>query len=159
MRKSAHQRIVSAALAIVFLPGSFVSAGIRHSHSEADETLDHDARPHVHVGCAGHAHYSHGSGHSHHHHADGTHSPVTDKGSEEQQDGHDRDAIYLANDISNSLLTKSVHLLDGGKVISTLATESDLPATCSVNASERAYFSGECSPARPLYLALRALRI
>lgn len=159
MRKSACQRLLRVILAIVFLPGSFVSAGVRHAHSGGDQTFDHDARPHVHIARLAHVGHSHGAGHSHHHPTDGTHShpPATD--SKPEHDGHDSDAVYLPNDICVSLLTKSVRPPDNQQVITPVGITLELSTTHSVNAFESAFSPGESSPARPLYLALRALRI
>jgi hypothetical protein len=149
MRKSARQRVLSAVLALLLLPCSFVSAGAEHAHAGSNQPADHDARPHIHVGHAGHSHH-HDSGGNH------SHSPQSETNSEE--DEHDSDAVYLPSEIS-ATLNKSVRPRDDDRVTGTAAIDLSLSTTPFVNASERAFSPDEFGPACPLYLALRGLRI
>src|SRR5688572_9805273 len=152
MRKSARQRVLSAVLALLFLPCSFVSAGAGHAHAGSNQPADHDPRPHIHIGT-GHA------GHSHHHDSGGSHSHSPPSETNSEEDEHDSDAVYLPSEISATLLNKSVRPLDNDRLTGTAAIGLGLSTTPFVNSSERAFFADEFVPACPLYLALRALRI
>ena len=153
MRKSARQRVLSAVLALLFLPCSFVNAGAGHAHAGSNQPADHDAWPHIHVGHSGHA------GHSHHHDSGGNHSHSPPFETNSEEDEHDSDAVYLPSEISATLLNKSVRPRDDDRRTATAAIALGLSATPFVNASERAFSPDEFGPACPLYLALRGLRI
>lgn len=153
MRKSARQRVLSAVLALLFLPFSVVSAGVRHAHAGSNQPADHNARPHIHVGHSCHV------GHPHHHDADGSHSRSPASETKSEPDDHDSDAVYLPSEIGATLLNKSVRPPDNNRVTATAAIAFALSTTTFVNASETAFFPDEFGPACPLYLALRGLRI
>ena len=145
------RRFVSFIVMLGFAIGQM--AAFPHAHADGRQPADHIARPHIHLAWLTHRSHSHDGDHFHHHNADGSHShsptPATD------QDDHDSDAVYLPNDIGVSLPTKSVTSLDNFEIISTL-TIAVVPSTTSVtDCVTGPFFSGECSPGRPLYLALR----
>jgi hypothetical protein len=123
-------------------------------------------RPHVHLSCldSDHSHHAHHSGHTHHqdhahhHSAEGEHAPVPQPGPANQQD-HESDAVYLSEEtpaISSGLEFDVVSNLLGIATLSIVATVSPLELS---TAWARPNFSDKCSPACPLYLALRTLRI
>jgi hypothetical protein len=132
-------------------------AALPHAHAASSTPANHDSRPHIHVPCFAANGHSHDEGH--HHHADGSHhhSPVCDH--EKQGHDHDSDAVYLPNNMGDSLPSTMVASVD------CLQNVAALPERCAflnpphANSVIGPYFSDECSSAQPLYLALRALRI
>ena len=134
-------------------------AALPHAHAASSTPANHDSRPHIHVPCFAANGHSHDEGHHQHHHADGSHhhSPVSDD--QKQSHNHDSDAVYLPNNMGDSLPSTMVASVD------CLQNVSALPKLCAflnpphANSVIGPYFSDECSSAQPIYLALRTLRI
>ena len=151
------RRSVSLIVMLGFVIGQIVA--FPHAHADGRQPADHNARPHIHLAWLAHGSHSHDGDHCHHHNADGSHSHSPTPATKTEQDDHDSDAVYLPSDIGVSLPTKSVTSLDNFEIISTL-TIAVVPSTTSVtDCVTGPFFSGDCSPACPLYLALCALRI
>jgi len=148
-------RSVSITVMVGFVIGQM--AAFPHAHAEGDRLADHNFRPHIHVTSLAHGSHSHDGEHRHHHNADGSHShspkPVSD------QDQHDSDAVYLPHDIGVSLPTKTLAPVHNFEVIVALAIPVAPSATSDSDYTTGPFFSSKRSPGRPLYLALRALRI
>ena len=130
-----------------------------HAHAGGGQPSDHSARSHIHVARLAHTGHCHDNGHCHHHHADGSHSHMPTPVAETEQDQHDSDAVYLPNDIDVSLPNKGIGPVNDFEFLVTL-TIPVAPSIASVtDCVTGPFFSGDCSPGRPLYIALRALRI
>ena len=98
-------------------------------------------------------------GHVHHHECDENHSQPPSSDSNAGHNDHDSDAVYLPNHIGVSLANNSVASLDRLQVVSMLAIEAVRTPAAAFACLAEPYSPDECSPACPLYLALRALRI
>ena len=147
---------VSIVVLLGFVAGQV--AAMPHAHGDCTLRDDHDSRPHAHTLCVGEA----GHRHAHHHDVADTrmthsHPPVSQAIGE--QDDHDSDAVYLANDISVFLASKITSVPTGGQVLYAVVYPVASSLTAAADYSAAAFFPNECSSSRPLYLELRALRI
>jgi hypothetical protein len=150
------RKSLSLIVMLAFVTGQL--AVIPHAHGDSGEPFDHDARPHFHVAWFTHVGHCRDGGHAHPHEADASYSNPPSSNSKTGHSDHDSDAIYLPSDMGISLPTKSVGPLDNFLIDSSLGL-AVVPATISTTACLADAFSpDECSPACPLYLALRALR-
>ena len=147
----------SVSLIVLFAFTVSQLATIPHAHAESDEPFDHDARPHVHLSWFEHVDHHHDDRHTHDH--DSFHSQPAPSTVNIEHDDHDSDAVYLANDIGDSLPTKTVASAHNFDVITSLAIPMAPLATSAGEHLIVPFFSANCSPGRPLYLALRTLRI
>ena len=134
-------------------------AMVPHAHGASEnQSSDHNARPHVHISWFGHIEHSHDDGCAYHDECDGSYSQPISFHFAPAHD-HDSDAIYLPNDAGVSLPVKSVVAPSNFQDVSTLAVATTRTPTAVCETWAAADFSDKCSPGRPLYLVLRALRI
>ena len=148
---------VSIIVMLGFVTGQLVA--MPHVHPGASEPLDHDARPHIHIGWLAQVAHCHDGEHAHHHHNDCSHSVACTCETESGRDGHDRDAVYLANDIGVSLPTSGITPVDRFPLVTTFALPVATLATSVSLSVANAFFTEECSSTYPLCLTVRALRI
>lgn len=151
------RRSMSVTVMLGFAIGQM--AAFPHAHSEGGQSADHNARPHIHVALLAHGSHSRDGENCRHHPADGSHSHSPPPEAETEHDEHDSDAVYLSNDIGHSLLNKSVGPISDFEFIVTLATPVAPTATSVTDYVSGPFLPGNCGPGRPLYLALRTLRI
>jgi hypothetical protein len=161
--------MVHRCLTIVLITAYVATQMAMVPHAHEGSNASHETRPHVHVSWldeehshhAGHTHHvnhAHQDGHAHHHGCEAEHAPAPQPGPENQHD-HESDAVYLSEEtpvISSGLEFDVVSNLLGIATLSIVATVSPLELS---TAWARPNFSDKCSPACPLYLALRTLRI
>jgi len=162
------RRGFSIVLIFGYLAGQLAAVPHAHAHAHGqggeNQPRDHNARPHIHVSWFSHfdhSHddHSHDDEHTHHHECGGSHSHPAVSDSNAGHDDHDNDAVYLPSDTGVSLASNSVALPDSHQVISMLAIAA-IPSSLAISESWAVANSPDkCSPGRPLYLALRALRI
>jgi hypothetical protein len=161
VRLESEEAMLRRSVSIIVMLGFVIGQmeAFPHAHADGQQPADHNARPHIHVAWLANGSQSRDGEHHHRHNADGSHSHSPMPVAETEQDEHDSDAVYLSDDIGVSLPTKSVISLDNFEIISAL-TLTVVSSTTSTNGclAER-IFPGECSPNRPLWLSLRALRI
>ena len=134
-------------------------ATMPHAHANCDAPVNHDFRPHVHVSYFGDAGHFHDSRHPHHHDSDGTHSHHATTDKETEQNTHDSDAIYLPPDVGVSLPAKSLPPDASTQALSTIDVTAIPSTIASLDSCALAFFRGSSSPAQPLWLVLRALRL
>jgi hypothetical protein len=151
------RRSVSIIVMFGFVTGQM--AAFPHAHAENGEPFDHDARPHIHLSWFEHVGDCHNDGHAHHHDHDGDDSQRRSLDTNVDHDDHDSDAVYLPTDIGVSLPTKSIESVHNFDVTATLAIPVAPLPTFLTDCVTGQYFSGDCSPGRPLWLVLRALRL
>jgi hypothetical protein len=150
------RRSVSIVVMLGLVTGQ--TAAFPHAHAEDREPFDHDARPHIHLSWFEHVSDSHNDG-QHHHDNDGDHSQPRSPDVNIDHDDHDSDAVYLPTDIGFSLPTKGVVPVQNLEVTATLSLPVAPAPTFLTDRVTGPYFSGDCSPGRPLWLVLRALRL
>ena len=148
---------VSYIVMLGFVAGQL--AALPHAHAESATPADHNDRLHIHSSCLDDVGHCHDGGHSHHHDADDNASHPSRPEASTEHSGHDSNAVYLPNDLGISLPAKNVGPVVSVQLITPLGTVVEPATPCSIDYAEAAFFPDKCSPARPLYLVLRALRI
>jgi len=175
------RRCFTCLLMMAFLAGQLAVVPHAHGASRSNQPSDHDARPHVHLSWFEHADHQHDTehghchdgdqGHRHHaehshhdaehgHHHDGTIQPnQASSDTDGEHEDHDGDAVYLAIDPGDLLLSQGVASPD----LCAAATVLYVPTGYLVPATSRHLADGQppdqCAPCCPLYLALRTLLI
>lgn len=134
-------------------------AAVPHAHGGGGQPSDHNARSHVHVSWfAWLSHFPDRD--THHEECDACHSLPISSDLTGEHDGHDSDAVYLANETGTaSLVGKSVISLDSLQFVSMLAIAAAPMTSAICDCWAEASFPDKCSSGTPLYLTLRALRI
>lgn len=130
-----------------------------HAHAASITPVDHDSRPHFHLSLFSHFEHSHEPEHAHHHHANGSHSHSPSADEHSRRDDHDSDAVYLPNNIGDSLANKAVAPVDCLALISVLVVADFLTAPCDADRPTWAFFSERNSSGQSFCPVLRALRI
>jgi hypothetical protein len=154
------RRVVSVIVLFGFVAGHL--AAIPHAHAESLTTIDRDARPHIHLSWFDHSSHEHEKTHHHRHHHHAMPIAQTQYGDLDpfaDDDGHDGDAIYFSCDVRVAVPAVA-HVPAGDlQVLTTLQILGNAPTLVATESAISRLFLAECSPAQPLYLALRALRI
>ena len=153
------RRYTTTMLMMAYLASQLAAVPHAHGASCENQPSDHNARPHLHISCFDHESHSHDGGHTHHYECDECHSQPTPSDTNTGHDDHDSDAVYLPDDTGVSLPSKNVASTEDLQVVSTLVIAA-IPTTMAISASlADASSPGTCTPACPLWLTLRALRI
>lgn len=147
-----------------YIAGQLATLPHAHSHDANHQHSGHEQRPHVHLTCFGHGGHSHGR-ESGHYHGDG--EPHPHHSTDDKLDvagghstGHDSDAVYLPDGADGvSLVVKSVSSIDVAHLTLCLPPPLGVRTPDATAEVKYARNPGECSPGRPLFIALRALRI
>lgn len=140
---------------------------VPHAHDDSQHSPE--ARPHVHVSWldgehshhAGHTHrasHIHHVDHAHHHGTEGEHVAAPQSEPANQPD-HESDAVYLSEETPTISSGPEFDVVNNLLVIATFSTVATISPTELSTAWAKPNFSDKCSPACPLYLALRTLRI
>jgi hypothetical protein len=140
---------------------------VPHAHEDSQDSPE--ARPHVHVSWldgehshhAGHTHHAshtHHEDHAHHHGSDDEHAATPQPEPANQQD-HESDAVYLSEETPTISSGPEFDAVSNLLAIATFSTVATIGPPELSTAWAKAYSSDKCSPACPLYLALRTLRI
>lgn len=183
------RRLLTTLLMVAFLAGQLAVVPHAHGASRNNQPSDHDSRPHVHLVWFEHTDnqhdvehsHDHDRDHGHRHHGEHSHHEAEHgqhQGSEQgrhpgdtsqpsqassdtdcKHDDHDSDAVYLAVDPGDLLLSQGVASPD----LCAAVTVMYVPTAQLVAATSRhladAQPPDQYAPSCPLYLALRALLI